>query len=77
MPVNIEVDHKDKLGRILIVGDCVAYPRSNILHIGIIKKLNPKTVSISLGRKAIHKHPFETVKIEGPEVSLYFLKDKK
>ena len=40
------IEHKDKLGRLLKVGDCVAYPSSNSLMIGIVKKLNPKMVGV-------------------------------
>ena len=40
-------EHKDKLGRLLKVGDCVAYPDSNSLVVGVVKKLNPKMIGVS------------------------------
>jgi len=48
------IEHRDKLGRLLKVGDCVAYPDSNSLSVGIVKKLNPKLVGIGyLGKKVL------------------------
>ena len=58
------IEHRDKLGRPLKVGDCVAYPGYNHLDIGIIKKINPKMVKIvKVGAKYRHdgsnKYPEE------------------
>ena len=77
-----EVDHKDKLGRILKVGDCVAYPERNTLAIGTIKKVTPKmTMVAELGktpswynRNGHRKYPNDLVLLEGPEVTMYLLK---
>lgn len=39
--------HKDKLGQLLALGDCVVYPQSNSLAVGTIKKFNPKMIKVS------------------------------
>lgn len=75
-----EVIHKDRLGRELKVGDCVAYPSGNSLVIGVIKKINPKMVGVSaLGKKNIwgsakNKYPMDCVRLDGPEVTMYLLR---
>lgn len=75
-----EIVHKDRLGRDLKVGDCVAYPAGNTLVIGVIKKLNPKMVGVSaLGKartwgSAKNKYPMDCVRLDGPEVTMYLLK---
>jgi hypothetical protein len=76
------VEHKDKLGRVLKVGDCVAYPESNRLEIGTIKKVTPKmTMVAELGSKikwyngnGHRKYPGDLVLLEGPEVTMYLLR---
>ncbi len=67
--------HKDKLGRILAIGDCVVYPQSNSLGIGTIKKFNPKMIKVcKIGSKwEQNKYPQDIVKVDGPEVSMYLL----
>jgi hypothetical protein len=69
--------HKDKLGRLLKVGDCVAYPDSNSLEVGIIKKLNPKMIGVAKlkAKWTRNKYPQDIVLLEGPEVSMYLLKE--
>lgn len=75
-----EIIHKDRLGRELNVGDCVAYPAGNTLVIGVIKKINPKMVGVSaLGKartwgSAKNKYPMDCVKLDGPEVTMYLLR---
>lgn len=76
--MKLEPEHRDKLGRLLKVGDCVAYPGSNSLIIGTVKKLNPKMVGVAqLGRGwgPKNKYPGDLVLLEGPEVSMYLLKN--
>jgi hypothetical protein len=76
------VEHKDKLGRLLRVGDCVAYPDRNSLTIGTINKITPKmTMVIELGatryswrQDGVRKYPGDLVLLEGPEVTMYLLK---
>lgn len=74
------ITHKDRLGRELQVGDCVAVAHQNQLMIGLIKKLNPKMIKVSeLGtryRSEYNKYSSECVRLDGPEVSMYLLKHK-
>ena len=75
---NVEIVHKDKLGRLIKVGDCVAYPGSNALIIGTVKKLNPKMIGVAkLGKSSWgpkNKYPHDCVLLDGPEVTMYLLK---
>jgi hypothetical protein len=72
--------HKDKLGRVLAVGDAVCYPDRNSLEFGTVKKLNPKMVTVyESGRNGSwytggRKYPQDLVKVDGPEVTMYLLK---
>ena len=75
------LEHKDKLGRVLSVGDAVCYPSHNSLELGTVKKLNPKMVKVmEAGRRATtwytgsNKYPGDLVKVDGPEVTMYLLK---
>lgn len=80
MTVKVQPEHRDKLGRVLAVGDAVCYPSSNSLELGTVKKLNPKMVKVyKAGRSGTwysgdNKYPQDLVKIEGPEVSMYLLR---
>lgn len=75
-----QIEHKDKLGRIIKVGDAVVYPYHNRLEIGTVKKLNPKMVKVwefGAPRKwytGSNKYPEDIVIIDGPEVTMYLLK---
>ena len=73
------IEHKDKLGRPLAVGDCVAYPDgNNLLKVGLIDKLNPKMIRVK-GFKQVYtsnKYPNETVKLDGPDITMYILKNR-
>jgi len=68
-------EHKDKLGRILAIGDCVVYPQHNSLAFGTIKKFNPKMIKVCpVGSKwEQNKYPQDIVKVEGPEVTMFLL----
>lgn len=69
-------EHKDILGRVLNVGDYVAYPDSNQTKIGKIDKLNQKMVRVTTGREwisTVNKYPKDTVKLEGPDLTMYLL----
>jgi hypothetical protein len=69
-------EHKDLLGRILNVGDYVAYPDSNQLKIGKIDKLNQKMVRVTTGkdwRPTTNKYPSDTTKLDGPDLTVYLL----
>jgi hypothetical protein len=51
-------EHRDKLGRLINIGDFVAFPDRNSLEVGVVKKLNPKMIGI--GR----------MKSDGPRTSI-------
>lgn len=73
-------EHRDKLGRLLKVGDCVAYPSHNSLEVGTIKKLNNIMVKVSkLGPSHYksdgkNKYPADVVLLDGPDVMMYVLR---
>ena len=73
------IEHRDKLGRLIKIGDCVAYPASNALVVGTVKKINPKMIGVAqLGKKSWgpkNKYPHDCVLLDGPEVTLYLLKN--
>jgi hypothetical protein len=74
----MEIEHRDRLGRLLKVGDCVAYPYHNSLDIGRVKKLNPKMIGIAkLGKRENYsnKYPTDLVLLDGPEVTMFLLKN--
>lgn len=69
-------EHKDILGRILTVGDYVAYPESNMMRLGKIDKLNQKMVRVTTGREwrtTTNKYSKDTIKVDGPDLTLYLL----
>lgn len=74
------LEHSDKLGRKLSVGDCVVYPQKNSLVVGTIKKFNPKMIKVarvpagSWGGE-INKYPSDLVKVDGPEVTMFLIKN--
>ena len=72
--------HRDQLGRELALGDCVAYPASNSLVIGVIRKLNPKMIGVKrIGTRGWgsekNKYPNDCVKLDGPEVTMFIIKN--
>ncbi len=73
-------EHRDKLGRLLKVGDCVAYPSSNHLIVGTIRKLNPKMIGVvKVGKQSwggeSNKYPQDCVLLDGPEVTMFLIKN--
>jgi hypothetical protein len=75
--------HCDKLGRTISLDDFVAIPDHDILLVGKIIKLNPGTVQIKVfdpqndyyNGSTINKYSMDTAIINGPDVSLYLLKN--
>jgi hypothetical protein len=69
-------EHRDKLGRLLKIGDFVAFPDRNTLEFGVIKKLNPKMIGVGRlkSKWSQNKYPQDLVVLDGPEVSIYLLK---
>jgi hypothetical protein len=59
------------------VGDFVAFPDRNSLEVGVVKKLNPKMIGVGrIKSKYSHnKYPADIVRLDGPEVSIYLLKN--
>lgn len=79
-----QLEHRDKLGKLLAVGDAVCYPSRNSLELGTVKKLNPKMVKVweagygaSKWYSGSNKYPQDLVKVDGPEVTMYLLKKAK
>ena len=73
-----EPKHKDKLGRLIQVGDFVAYPDGNSLCVGKIVKLNPKMVKVLRLPKATwdqNKYPTDVVKLEASDMTWFMLKN--
>jgi hypothetical protein len=75
------IEHKDKLGQLLKIGDCVVYSSSNSLEIGTIKKLYPKMIKVwSIGAKpkfgwyrGQNKYPSDTILLDSPGITMYLL----
>lgn len=76
----MKFEHKDALGRLLKIGDCVAYPVNNSLIIGKIIKLNRKMIRVSqLGSKYTwdkNRYSYDVVLLEGPDLTVYILKQE-
>lgn len=74
-------EHKDMLGRNLVVGDAVCFPSSNTLYIGIIEKINPKMIRVkTVGSKytwGTNKYPTDLVKLEGSDVTFFVLQNAR
>ena len=74
-------EHKDKLGRTIKVGDAVCYPYRNSLEFGTVKKLNNIMVRVwevghqNVWYRGTNKYPNDVVIVDGPEVSIYLLKN--
>lgn len=70
--------HRDLLGNMIKVGDCVAYPQSNTLQIAIVSKLNPKMVQIKrVGLRfdyTQNKYSKDLVVLDSQAVTMYLLK---
>lgn len=73
--------HKDKLGRVIQLGDFVAYPQGNSLMVGRIIKLNRimvKVQDLTKGRwksSEVNKYPHDCVKLEAQDMTWYILKN--
>ena len=79
MPKKI-IEHRDKLGQLLNVGDAVCYPYRSNLEFGTVKKLHPKMVKVwEVGQhmkwyNGANRYPQDLVKVEGPAVTMYLLR---
>lgn len=74
-------DHRDILGQPLAIGDAVVFPSSNSMYVGTITKLNPKMVKVRRVGSSYNweqnKYPSDLVRVHGPEVTMYLLKNQK
>jgi hypothetical protein len=72
------IQHQDKLGRDINVGDVVAVADHNNLMIATVTKLNPKMVKVaripSRSNWEQNKYPSDMVVVPGADVTMYLLK---
>ena len=77
----LKFEHTDKLGRIINVGDFVAYPAHNSLEFGKVMKLNAKMVgvlpAIQKYRQSNNtdKYPDDLVRLDAQDMTWYILKN--
>lgn len=72
--------HKDKLGRMINVGDFVAFPQDNSLSVGKITKLNPKMVKVlrlPTAKSDYNKYPTDVVRLEASDMTWFMLKNSQ
>jgi len=76
------IEHRDRLGRLINVGDFVAAADNNRLSVGVVCKLNLKMIqykTISKERywagRRVNKYPDDVIVVEGPDVTFYILKN--
>jgi hypothetical protein len=73
--------HKDKLGRLIAIGDFVAYPAHNNLIFGKVTKLNNVMVKVvgidnnRYGNSETNKYPCDVVRLEATDMTWYILKN--
>ena len=81
MPPKVVPEHKDKLGRLISVGDFVAYPSRNSLEFGKVMKLNNKMVGVvpAVSKYKIYgntnKYPVDLVRLDEKDMTWYILKN--
>lgn len=72
------IEHHDKLGRPLTEGACVAFSVHNTLVIGTVKKLHFKQLTVmpfGKNKRGHYKYPSDTVVVDGPDISIFLLKN--
>lgn len=77
----MSIEYVDKLGQPIKEGDCVAWPDHNTLQVGLIVKVNLKTVKVKLIEPpkkwqpvTWNKYPHNVIRLNGSAVSMYILK---
>jgi hypothetical protein len=82
MTDNPEFEHRDRLGRLIQIGDFVVAAGYNRLEVGIVCKLNPKMIqfkAISNSKYAkdrrVNKYPYDTAVIFGLDVTMFLVKN--
>lgn len=74
-------EHKDKLGRLISVGDFVAFPDRNSLEFGKVMKLNNKMIGVypvvgkRYGNRNINRYPTDLVRLDEKDMTWYILKN--
>jgi len=73
------VVHKDILGNEISMGDTVVYPLQNSLRIAIVKKINPKMITVVGVNKSWpdRKYPTDLLVVNDPKITMYLLKHTK
>ena len=79
-----KIEHRDLLGKVIKVGDVVAYPSHSEQLVGVVIKLTAKRVKVNRLTEYVgnpyYKKPFYqcrpecTVIVEGPHVMAYVIK---
>lgn len=76
------VEHKDKLGRPINIGDFVAYPDRNTLEFGRVVKINTKMIGLwpavnasKWRSKNTNKYPQDLVRLDEKDMTWYILKN--
>ena len=72
-------EHRDILGNVLTLNDAVVAVDQNHMYVGKITKLTPRMVKVCRLNStwSTNKYAQDTLKIEGPEVIMYILKNSK
>ncbi len=77
----VVLEHKDKLGRLISIGDFVAYPSRSSLEFGRVVKLNAKMIGVipAVSKYKIHsntnKYPQDLVRLDAKDMTWYLLKN--
>lgn len=77
--------HLDKLGREIVLGDCVAVAHHNGLEVAKVVKINPKMVKVELLNVTkrtwytgeYNKYSNQMVVIDSQDVTMYLLKGER
>lgn len=74
-------EHRDKLGRVINIGDFVAYPSHNSLGLGKVVKINSKMIGLipAVSKRPVNsntnKYPADLVRLEATDMTWYILKN--
>lgn len=76
-----ETIHRDHFGKELTLGDWVVYSRNDVMRIGVVKKLNLKTMAVGRSGKGtayqVVRAGANIIKLDGADLTMYLLKSKK
>lgn len=77
-------EHRDRLGRLIQIGDLVVVAGHNQLEVGIVCKLNAKMIQFKAishsiyakdRRIMLYEYPYNTAVISGPDVTMFLVKN--